>query len=151
MHGHKNHVNYKDLVVAAKEATFAYHIAVYSLSFKASDCTSNLRSRFSESKFGIARTNFKATVVNVISPMCNEELHIQLNNSDIVLQSILLKKTDIKVVPAIVHYFLPHAGMKVNKHNFKSVLGKTSEILTLCLLSVTKNMTLQSSSSTQRI
>jgi hypothetical protein len=37
-----------------------------------------------------------------------------------------------------VRYFLPQAGVKVDKLNFKSVLGKTSKILTNCLLSVTK-------------
>jgi hypothetical protein len=37
-----------------------------------------------------------------------------------------------------VCYFFPQAGLKVNKLNFKSVLWKTSEILTNCLLSVTK-------------
>jgi hypothetical protein len=70
MHAYKNHVNDKDLVIAANEVTFAYHTAIYGLSFKASDCTSKLRSTLFEPKFGVAGTKFKATVVNVIAAQC---------------------------------------------------------------------------------
>jgi hypothetical protein len=70
MHAYKNHVNDTDLVISAKEATYAYHTAIYGLSFKTSDCTSKLRPTLFKPKFGVARTKFKATVVNLIAPQC---------------------------------------------------------------------------------
>lgn len=67
MHVYKNHVN-KDFAIGAKEATFAYHTAIHGLSFETSDCASKLRSTLFKPKFGVARTKYRATVVNLIAP-----------------------------------------------------------------------------------
>lgn len=47
----KNDLIQDDLVIAAKEATFAFHTAMHDMSFKTSDCTSKLISKFFEPKF----------------------------------------------------------------------------------------------------
>jgi hypothetical protein len=68
--------------------------------------------------------------------MFNNDLHIELNNSDLVCTTTdAPNKNDTKIVPAIVHYFLAQAGVKVELLNFKDVHGETSEILTTWLLS----------------
>jgi hypothetical protein len=72
-------VDDKDLTVADKEETFTYHTAIHGLSFKASDCTSKLIP-----KFGTATTTYKAVVVNIIAPVCNE-LHIELYAPNLLL------------------------------------------------------------------
>ena len=57
------------LLLAAKEASFAYHAALHGESFKSSDCTSNPVSNFFKPKFAIARTKCELMVINCIAPM----------------------------------------------------------------------------------
>ena len=64
----------QSLKLAAKEATFAYHIAIHGQSFKSSDCTSKLVSKFFEPKFALARTKCEAVIVNAIAPMVAADL-----------------------------------------------------------------------------
>ncbi|GBM43268.1 hypothetical protein AVEN_154589-1 [Araneus ventricosus] len=47
--------NDKNLDLAAKEATFAYHTANHSLSFNSNSCSSKLISKFFEPKFSLGK------------------------------------------------------------------------------------------------
>ena len=67
------------LAIAAKEATFAYHTASHGQSFRSSDCTSKSVSKLFEPKFSLGKTKCKAIVVNVITPMCTDKLHQELD------------------------------------------------------------------------
>ena len=74
------------LALAAKEATFAYHTAVHRQSFKSSDC--KLVSQRFEPKFSLGRTKCKTVVVDVISPICTDELRQELNQVNFVATTI---------------------------------------------------------------
>ena len=57
----------ESLLLAAKEATFAYHTAVHRQSFKSSDCISRLVSKLFEPKFALRRTKCEAVLTNCIA------------------------------------------------------------------------------------
>ena len=57
----------ESLLLAEKEATFAYHTAVLGQSFKSSDCTSKLVSKLFEPKFALRRTKCEAVLTNCIA------------------------------------------------------------------------------------
>ena len=59
--------SYESLLLAAKEATFAYHTAVLGQSFKSSDCTSRLVSKLFEPKFALQRTKCGTVLTNCIA------------------------------------------------------------------------------------
>jgi hypothetical protein len=53
-------------------------------------------------------------VVNIIAPICNEDLHVELNRSDFMCITVdASNKNDIKIVPVIVCYFIPQADVKM--------------------------------------
>lgn len=129
----------KDLLIAAKEATFAFHTAAHYLSFKTADCSSKLISKFFEPKFGLARTKCEAIIINMIAPMAVKELNDDLSTSNFVTLTIdASNRKAIKIVPCIVRYFVPEQGVKVKLLEFQSVPGETSEILANYLVSVIK-------------
>ena len=123
--------------MAAKEATFAYHSATHRQSFSSSDCTSKLVSKLFEPKFSLGKTKCEAIVVNIIAPMCIEELHQELDQINFVTVSINASSMkEVKLVPIVVCYFLPESGVQVKLLEFKSVPGETAQILSEYLLSV---------------
>ena len=63
-----------DLLLAAKEATLAYHSAVHNISCKTADCYSKLISKLFEPKFRSARTKTEDIILNAIVPLLAEEL-----------------------------------------------------------------------------
>ncbi|GBM09714.1 hypothetical protein AVEN_186417-1 [Araneus ventricosus] len=129
--------NDKNLDLAAKEATFAYHTANHSLNFNSNSCSSKLMSKFFEPKFSLGKTKCKAIVLNVITPLAQEDLKEDLTKSNYVSVSMdASNRKDIKLVPIVVRYFNPNSGVQVELLDFKSVAGETSEILTYHLCSV---------------
>ena len=56
------------MLVAAKEATFAYHCAVHNISFKTADCSSKLIAKLFEPEFSSAGTKTEAIILNAINP-----------------------------------------------------------------------------------
>ena len=124
------------LALAAKEATFAYHTATHGKSFRSSDCTSKLVSKLLEPKFSLGKTKCEA-IVNVITPLCTDELHQELDRINFVsVTTDASNMKEVKLVPIVVRYFLPKSGVKVKLLEFKSVTGETAEILSKYLLSV---------------
>ncbi|GBO26811.1 hypothetical protein AVEN_169302-1 [Araneus ventricosus] len=123
--------NDKNLDLAAKEATFAYHTANHSLSFNSNSCSSKLISKFFEPKFSLGKTKCEAIVLNAIAPLAQEELKEDLTKSNYVSVSMdASNRKDIKLEPIVVRYFNPNSGVQVKLLDFISVAGETSEILT---------------------
>lgn len=96
-----------DLLIAAKEAVFAFHTAAHDLSFKTADSVSNLISKFFEPKFSHARTKYKAIGINVTGPMAMDKLQEDLSKSNFVTITDASSRKEIKTVPFIEHYFVP--------------------------------------------
>ena len=127
----------QSLKLAAKETTFAYHTAIHGQSFKSSDCTSKLISKFFESKFALARTKCEAVIVNCIGSMVAADLRQELGKANFVTVTIdASNRKEIKLVPVVVRYFVPDIGVKVKLLEFKSLPGETAEILSNYLVSV---------------
>lgn len=123
--------------MAAKEATFAYHTAAHNFSFKSSDCTSKLIGKFFEPKFSLARTKCEAIVLNVIAPLIVNEFREDLRRTNFITLSMdASNRKEMKIIPFVVRYFVPHDGVKVKLLDFLSVPGETSEILANTLMSV---------------
>ena len=120
----------ESLLLAAKEASFAYHAAIREQSFKSSDCTSNLVSNFFEPTFAIARTKCESVIVNCISPMIAAELRQELDKVNLVsvVTDLMLRTENVKIVPVVVRYFLSVVGVKAKLLEFKSLLGQTAAI-----------------------
>ena len=124
------------LALAAKEATFAYHIATHGQSFRSSDCTFKLVSKQFEPKLSLGKTKWKA-IVKVIPQMFTDELHQKLNQINFVTVKIdASNMQEVKLVLIVVCYFLPESGVKVKLLEFKSVSGETAGILSKYFLSV---------------
>ena len=128
--------SFATLALAAQGAAFAYHTAIHRQSFRSSDCASKLVSKLFEPKFSLGKTKCEAIVVNVISPMCIEELHQELDQINFVNVLIDASNMKMKPVPIVVSYFLPESDVKVKLLEFKSIHGETAEILSEYLVSV---------------
>ena len=90
-----------------------------------------------EPKFSSAKTECEAIIVNVIAPMCINELHQELDRINFVTVSIdASNMKEVKLVPIMVRYFLPESDVKVKLLEFKSVPGETAEVLSKYLHSV---------------
>ena len=101
-------------LLAAKEATFAYHTAIHGQSFKSSDCTSKLVSKLFEPIFAPRRTKCEAVLTNYIAPMIAAELRQELNKGNFISASIgASNRKEIKIVPIVVRYFVPDVGVKM--------------------------------------
>ena len=128
-----------NMLIAAKEATFAYHSAVHNLSFKTADCSSKLISKLFEPKFSSARTKTEAIILNAIVPLAAEELKNDLKEINFVtLTADASNRKDVKVIPVMVRYFWPEEGVKSKLLDFHSVPGETADIITNCLVSTLK-------------
>nr|CAB3264501.1 Numb protein [Phallusia mammillata] len=127
----------ESLISAAKEATFAFHTAIHGQSFKSCDCTSKLIAKLFDPKFSLAKTKCESVVVNCIVPMLVAELRLELKKANFVTVTIdASNRKEIKLVPVVVRYFVPDLGVKVKLLEFKSLGGKTSEILSNYLVSI---------------
>ena len=127
----------ESLLLAAKEATLAYHTAVDGQSFESSDCTAKLVSKLFEPKFALRRTKCEAVLTNCVAPMIATKLRQELTTANFISASIdALNRKEIKNVPVVVRYFVPNVGVKVKLIEFKSLGGKTAAILSEYLVSV---------------
>lgn len=126
-----------ELLTAAKEATFAFHVAIHNLSFRSADCSSKLISKLFENNFRLARTKCEAVIVNVIEPMIFQQLCKDLHNANFVtISTDCSNRNEIKAMPCVVRYFIPTYGVKVKLLEFQTVTGETAAILTDHLMSV---------------
>jgi len=119
-----------DLLVAAKEATFAYHSAVHNARFKSADCSSKLIAKLFEPKFRSARTKTEAIILNAIVPLAAEELKNDLKINFVTVAADASNRKDVKLIPVMVRFFWPE-GVKLKFVYFHSVPGETADIIRL--------------------
>jgi len=74
----------ESLLLAAKEATFVYHAAIYGQSFKSSDYNLQASLKNFEPKFAIARRKCESVIINCFAPMIAAELHQNLDKVNFV-------------------------------------------------------------------
>ncbi|CAH1984450.1 unnamed protein product [Acanthoscelides obtectus] len=120
----------EDMLIAAKEGTFAYHTIKHLQSFRSLDCTSKLIVNMFEPKFAAARTKTEAIVKNVLAQEAQSQLEIDLRKANFV--SITIDSSnhrEIKVVPLMVRYFDGEKGIQVKLLQLRDLPGETSEQL----------------------
>ncbi|KAL4141345.1 hypothetical protein QTP88_004000 [Uroleucon formosanum] len=118
---HNSEPHNKELLLAAKEATYAYHTVNHNLSFNSNICNSQLISTFFEPKFTLGKTKCEAIVLNILAPLALDELYDDLNKCNFITVSMdASNRKDIKIVPVIIRYFQPEFGIKVKFLEFKN-------------------------------
>ena len=71
-----------------------------------------LVSKLFEPKFSLWKIKCEA-IVNVIAPMCTDELHQELDRINFVtVTTDASNMKEVKLVPIVVRYFLPKSGVK---------------------------------------
>ncbi|CAG9840103.1 unnamed protein product [Diabrotica balteata] len=96
----KENLSSENMLIAAKEGTFAYHKIKHLQSFRSLDCTSKLIVSMFEAKFAAARTKTEGIVKNVLAQEAQSQLEIDLRKANFV--SITIDSSnhrEIKVVP----------------------------------------------------
>ena len=102
-----------DMLIAAKEATFANHSAVHNISFKTAGCSSKLIAKLFELKFSSAGTKTESIIWHAIVPLAAEELKNDLMEINFVtLTADTSNRKNIKLIPIMVRYFWPEEGVK---------------------------------------
>ena len=143
----KKHKSFDEsLLLAGKEATFAYHTSIHGQSFKSSDCTSKLVSKLFEPKFALRRTKCEVVLTNCIAPMIVAELRQELNKENFISASIdISNRKEIKIVSVVVYCFVPDVGekLKLLHVEFKSLGGETAAILSKYVFRFSSKMVLK--------
>jgi hypothetical protein len=112
------------LDLAAKEGT-------HNKSFQSMVCTSTIIRKLFEPKFTCAQTKVRATVVNVLAPLSNNQIREELDDAkfiSVMIDSYNHKHT--KLVPILVRYFVPQQGVKMKILEFTNLSGESSAQLT---------------------
>lgn len=120
----------ENMLIAAKEGTFAYHTIKHQQSFRSLDCTSKLIANMFEPKFMAARTKTEAIVKNVFAKESQLRLELDLHKAHFV--SIMIDSSnhkEIKMVPLLVRYFNCEKGIQVKLLQLQDLPGETSEQL----------------------
>lgn len=125
-----------DIVAAACEGAWAYHVVNANNSFLSTDCTSNLfRECFGMKNFHSARTKTEAIVNNVIAPIGDSMLKEELSKCNFVtLTTDASNHGNIKMMPVMVRYFKPTEGVRVKMLEFTSVKNETSDTISSMLI-----------------
>ncbi|KAK4883262.1 hypothetical protein RN001_006581 [Aquatica leii] len=98
--------------------------------FRSNDCSSHLIQACFEQKLRCARTNSQAIIVNVLSPMTNDELREHLREADcMALLTNAFNHGSIKLFPVLIRYLLSYEGVKVKVLEFREQPGETSDII----------------------
>ncbi|CAG9840790.1 unnamed protein product [Diabrotica balteata] len=118
-------VSSENLIIAAKEGTFAYHTIRHMHSFRSLDCTSKLISNLFESKFCSARTKSEAIVKNILARESQLRLEVDMQKANFL--SIILHSSnhkDTKLVPLLVTYFDSKTGIQTKLLQLVDLPGK---------------------------
>ena len=119
-----------DMLIAVKEATFAYHCAVHNISFKAADYSSELIAKLFEPKFSSARTKTEAIILIAIVPLAAEELKNDLMEINFVtLTADTSNRKDVKLILVMVRHFWPEEEVKSKLLDFHSAPITVTQIL----------------------
>lgn len=123
-------VSSENMMIAAKEGTFAYHTIKHMQSFRSLDCTSKLISNLFDIKFNSARTKSEAIVKNIFAEESKSRLDVAIKKVDFI--SIIIDSSnhgDIKLVPLLVRYFDSEKGIEVKLLRLCQLPGETSDQL----------------------
>jgi hypothetical protein len=74
----------KELDLAAKEGTFAFHTVAHNQSFQSMYCTSTIIRKLLEPKFTCAQTKVRTSVVNVLAPLSINQIREELKDAKFV-------------------------------------------------------------------
>lgn len=100
-------------------------------------CTSDLIQLLNENKFTCAKTKTREIIVNIISPYIVDNTVKDLRFAKFI--SILVDSSNhksIKLVPILVHYFLPDVDIKNKILEFSNLPGETSDLITKQIIDV---------------
>lgn len=119
----------ENLLMAAKEAAFVYHMARHNESFRSMTCTSNMiRVVCDQKNFSCSKTKASAIVSNVFEPMIIAEIKNELNEADFVsISTDASNHKDIKMFPVIIRFFSPTQGPKIRLIEFTNLTNETGE------------------------
>lgn len=125
-----NTLSSENVLIAAKEGTFAYQTINHMQSFRSLDCTSKLIATLFEPKCTLGRTQSEVIVKNVFSKEAQSRLNnaLQKNNYFSVMVDSSNHR-EIKVIPLLVRYFDSDKGIQVKLLELKDLPGESSEIL----------------------
>lgn len=126
-----------ELIIAAKEATIAFHTAMHNLSFRSNDCTASLIRNFFESKFSLARTKTAAIITNVIAPFIDRTMKYDIENRHfITIMTDTSNRKNIKLLPVVLRCFNPVKGVVNYKALIKSIPNEQSSTVSSMLMDV---------------
>ncbi|CAG9837749.1 unnamed protein product [Diabrotica balteata] len=126
----ENNLSSENMLIAAKEGTFAYHKIKHLQSFRSLDCTSKLIVSMFEPKFAVDRTKTETIVKNVLAQEAQSQLEIDFRKANFV--SITIDSSnhrEINVVSLIVRYFDGENGVQLKLFQLRDLPGETSEQL----------------------
>jgi hypothetical protein len=114
----------KELDLATKEGTFAFHTVAHNQSFQLMDCTSTIIRKLFEPKFTCAQTKVRAVAVNVLAPLSINQVREELEDAEFI--SVMVDSSNhkhTKLVPILVCYFVPQQGIKMKILEFANLSG----------------------------
>jgi hypothetical protein len=121
----------KEFDLAAKEGTFAFHTVTHNQSFQSIECTSTIIRKVFEPKFTCAQTKVRAIVVNVLAPLSTNQIREDLKDAKFI--SVMIDSSNhkhTKLVPILVHYFVPQKAVKIKILEFANLSAESSAQLT---------------------
>jgi hypothetical protein len=121
----------KELDLAAKEGTFAFHSVAHNQSFQSMDCTSTIIRKLFEPKFTCAQTKVRANVVNVLAPLSINQIREEPEDAKFIsIKTDSSNHKHTKLVPILVRYFVPQQVVKMKILEFTNLSGESSAQLT---------------------
>jgi hypothetical protein len=119
-----------------------YDTVIHNHIFRSISCTSELILQcLNDKKFACAKTKTCKIFVNVICPYIINNTLKELSSANYV--SVLVDGSNhkaIKLVPVVVHYFLPHVDVKNKVLEFSNLPSEMSDLITSKIIDVlTKN------------
>lgn len=129
-----------DKNVAAAEGTLAFHILKHNMSFRSSDCTTQLlKSIFSDSqtaqKISSGKTKTAAIAKNAIVPFCIKKVMESVQNTPFISISVDASNHGAqKLLPLVIQYFKFHKdsddnGINTKLINLETTKSETAEVI----------------------
>ena len=120
----------EELNISAKEAAIAYHTGRHNFSFRSNDCTSELIRACFEGKFTLGRTKTAAIIKRVIAPYIDEKIQQDIKRANFVcLMTDTSNHKNLKLLPVVLRYFNPVAGVVSKKIGLVSIPNEKSKTI----------------------
>lgn len=132
--------NDEHLKTAAKEAAFSFHTARHNISFRSTECTSQMIKDLFEPKYSCSRTKTAAVITNIISPLiCDQVKEILSSLEYLTIITDTSNRKSNKLLPIIVRGFSETIGIVNFKLTLKSIPNETSETIAMSVYETGKN------------